>query len=202
MLGRATRLCKEIDKDVFRIYDAVGIYKTLEDYTNMKPVVVNPTFGFSHLVGELKEIDGEDRLRLQLDEIVAKIRRKLPKLTEEERNKFEYTAKGRQPEDLLALLKNENLDTAVALAEELPGLWKFLDDHKPAPRVQYVSEHEDKLIGVERGYGGAQRPEDYLESFTRFIQENLSKITALQVIVSRPKAVSYTHLTLPTIYSV
>jgi type I restriction enzyme R subunit len=43
MLGRATRLCPEIDKEVFRIFDAVQLYEAMQDYTEMKPVVTNPT---------------------------------------------------------------------------------------------------------------------------------------------------------------
>ncbi len=33
MLGRATRLCPEIGKEVFRIFDAVDLYSALQDYT-------------------------------------------------------------------------------------------------------------------------------------------------------------------------
>lgn len=39
MLGRATRLCPDIEKTHFRIFDAVGIYHQLQKYTEMKPVV-------------------------------------------------------------------------------------------------------------------------------------------------------------------
>ena len=42
MLGRATRLCAEIGKEVFRIFDAVDLYPHLENLTDMKPVVVEP----------------------------------------------------------------------------------------------------------------------------------------------------------------
>lgn len=38
MLGRATRLCTEIDKQFFKIYYAVRIYEVLEDFTQMKTV--------------------------------------------------------------------------------------------------------------------------------------------------------------------
>lgn len=41
MLGRATRLCPDIGKTHFNIYDAVGIYDKLQSYTEMKPVVKN-----------------------------------------------------------------------------------------------------------------------------------------------------------------
>ena len=46
MIGRATRLCPEIGKEVFRIFDAVDLYPHLQNLTDMKPVVVNPSISF------------------------------------------------------------------------------------------------------------------------------------------------------------
>ncbi|MDR2188004.1 MAG: type I restriction-modification system endonuclease, partial [Azonexus sp.] len=43
MIGRATRRCDEIGKEVFRIFDAVDLYPHLQNLTDMKPVVVNPS---------------------------------------------------------------------------------------------------------------------------------------------------------------
>ena len=48
MLGRATRLCPDIDKETFRIFDAVGIYDALQPLSAMKPVVVNPKLSLCH----------------------------------------------------------------------------------------------------------------------------------------------------------
>ena len=53
MIGRATRRCDAIGKETFRIYDAVRLYEALEDYTQMKPVVVNPNLTFEQLAGEM-----------------------------------------------------------------------------------------------------------------------------------------------------
>lgn len=49
MLGRATRLCPEIGKESFRVYDAVGQTEVIGDLTDMKPVAVTPAFSFQHL---------------------------------------------------------------------------------------------------------------------------------------------------------
>jgi type I restriction enzyme R subunit len=46
MLGRATRLCPEIGKSTFRVFDAVDLYDALAPLTDMKPVVVNPKISF------------------------------------------------------------------------------------------------------------------------------------------------------------
>ena len=41
MIGRATRRCDEIGKELFRIFDAVDIYANLQAVTDMRPVVVD-----------------------------------------------------------------------------------------------------------------------------------------------------------------
>jgi type I restriction enzyme R subunit len=53
MKGRATRQCPEINKEVYRIYDAVNLYDNLEPLTNMKPVVVNPKITYAQLQQEI-----------------------------------------------------------------------------------------------------------------------------------------------------
>jgi len=60
MIGRATRLCDPIGKSYFRIFDAVGIYNTLQPFSQMRPVVVNPKISFSQLIHEQESTEGED----------------------------------------------------------------------------------------------------------------------------------------------
>jgi len=42
------------------------------------------------------------------------------------------------------------------------------------------------VLGVERGYGRAKKPEDYIESFRSFIQQNRNKLAALDIICTKP----------------
>lgn len=41
-MGRATRLCPEIHKTHFEIYDPVGVYDSLDPVNTMKPVAADP----------------------------------------------------------------------------------------------------------------------------------------------------------------
>jgi type I restriction enzyme R subunit len=186
MLGRATRRCDEIGKEVFHIYDAVKIYETLEDYTQIKPVVANPKASFQQLAKELEEIESEKRTEQQISQIIAKIQRKKPFLSEDDLNQFKYNSKGLMPDELAEELKNKSPEEAAQQLQSYKGLWKFMDEFKPAPRVQLVSDHQDEFRAIERGYGKADKPEDYLESFSKFIKENQNKIQALKIICSKP----------------
>ncbi|MEP4376173.1 MAG: type I restriction-modification system endonuclease, partial [Algoriphagus sp.] len=186
MLGRATRRCDEIGKEVFQIYDAVRIYETLEDFTQMKPIVANPKASFRQLVEELEHIEKEDRVQRQIDALIAKIQRKKKYIQNGKEEAFLYNAKGEDPDTLIQSLKTTKPLDSVLKIKSLPGLWKFLDELKPSPGGTLVSEHEDRLLGIERGYGKAQKPADYLDNFARFIQENQNRIEALKIVTSRP----------------
>ncbi|MFI0399224.1 MAG: type I restriction-modification system endonuclease [Thiolinea sp.] len=55
MIGRATRRCDEIGKTVFKIYDPVDIYASLQDVSTMKPLVKDPNITLEQLYGELTD---------------------------------------------------------------------------------------------------------------------------------------------------
>jgi type I restriction enzyme R subunit len=50
-----------------------------------------------------------------------------------------------------------------------------------------ISHHPDQLRRVERGYGSATKPEDFLDGFRAFIAANLNTIAALTVVTQRPR---------------
>lgn len=187
MMGRATRRCDEIGKEVFRIYDAVRIYETLQDYTQMKPVMINPKATFTELVDELKLIESDDRAKKQLEQIIAKFQRKRRLLENDNLEQFKYRTNGKDPEQFVEFIRKTAENRSFEDIAKIKGVWSFLDELKPSPPIQFVSEHEDESRGIERGYGKGQKPEDYLLSFEQFIKENINKIAALQIICTRPQ---------------
>ena len=106
MLGRATRLCEDIGKESFKIFDAVRIYEALEDFTTMKPVVANPSTSFATLVKEMKHLtDREERLQNQIDQIIAKMQRKKHRLSEDAEERFRFLADGKDFDEYIKLVK-------------------------------------------------------------------------------------------------
>lgn len=55
MIGRATGRCDDIGKTVFRIYDPVDIYASLQQVNTMKPLVKDPLITIEQLAGELTD---------------------------------------------------------------------------------------------------------------------------------------------------
>ena len=190
MLGRATRLCPEIGKETYKIFDAVRLYEALKDVSEMKPVVQNPLVSFEELIAELPEIPKETSVQKQIDQIVAKLQRKKRLLKEDDLLHFEYLTGGLSPDEFIADLRSKSTREAGEEILTKKHIFHFLDTIKSTPKLQLFSEHEDEYLSTERGYGKGQKPEDYLESFKKFIEENLNKIKAIEIVCNRPKSLT------------
>jgi type I restriction enzyme R subunit len=195
MLGRATRRCDEIGKDVFRIFDAVDLYASLQDLTQMKPVASNPKLTFEQLFDELATVTERDQRELVRDQILAKLHRKLRKLPSKVAEAIQELT-GETPEDLRDRLKNNTSDQAAAYAKKFAGVGKILDWNPDGsgPNLIPISHHEDSMHAVTTGYGDFDKPEDFLDTFTSFIKNNQNRIAALSVVVQRPRELTRAEL--------
>lgn len=186
MLGRATRLCREIGKESFKIFDAVRLYEALKDYTQIQ-TVGNPSYSFQQLVEETERISDEQRLYKQVEQIIAKLQRKSRNLTAEQKEHISYHTDGNTIEGLIQSLKNTTGSEIKNTVEQLSSLWNYLDTKVYKKYSQFVSTHEDSVMEVTRGYGNADKPEDYIEGFKKFLQENSNTITAINIICNKPQ---------------
>lgn len=194
MLGRATRLCEVIGKEAFRIFDAVRLYEALQNFTAMQPVVVNPAISFSQLARELVEVADDDARAAVRDQFVAKLQRKKRHLSEASARDFE-TCAGLAPDAFITALRAMPLAEIGAWFTAYPGLGEILDRQGEGPRAPiFISEHADQLIGVEHGYGNAQKPADYLEAFAAFIRARSNTLPALVTVLTRPRELTRKQL--------
>lgn len=187
MLGRATRPCDYIGKETFRIFDAVRIYEALQGLTAMRPVVANPDVSFTQLIRELMQTAGDEERTLVRDQLVAKLQRKKRRMGETSARDFETVA-GMPPDAFVGKLRKMSAQEIADWFVHNPGLSEILDrkgEGSAAPVL--LSEHEDSLHSVERGYGKATKPEDYLREFTEFIRSHVNTIPALTAVLTRPR---------------
>jgi type I restriction enzyme R subunit len=188
MLGRATRLCPEIDKETFRIFDAVDLYSRLQNLTEMKPVAADPKRTLTQLLEELVAVDDARHRADVRDQIIVKMSRRLKRLSEEARAKTQLAA-GETPEETLARFRAGTPDEIAGWVKTRPGLGPALDWQTDggSPVMLPISEHPDHVVEVSHGYGRAERPEDYLDAFAAFVKTNLNQIAALTTVVQRPR---------------
>lgn len=195
MLGRATRRCDDIGKEVFRIFDAVDLYATLQDLTQMKPVASNPNLTFEQLFDELATVTGDEQRALVRDQVLAKLHRRLRKLPSSVAQMVEDLT-GETVEELRDRLRQGSPEDAAAHAKRYTDLGKILDWNPDGsgPNLIPISHHEDSMHAVTTGYGQYEKPEDFLDTFRSFVRNNHNQIAALTVVVQRPRDLTRAEL--------
>ncbi len=218
MLGRATRPCPEIGKEHFRIFDAVDLYDALAPVNTMRPVVRYADTPLSQLMAELQDpaatgtvvgmnartqqpISHADDVKAQLVVRLRNLLRRAARLSARRPSLREALAElelltGRDAATLAGQLRHMPLDDmrSLVLAHGV-RLDALRADAEPTGGVdRVVSTHADELVAAEHGWGAYSRPEDYLGAFQRFITENVNRIAALEIVLTRPRDLTGDHL--------
>ncbi|OEF06030.1 type I restriction-modification system endonuclease [Vibrio genomosp. F10] len=216
MKGRATRTCDEINKQTFRIFDAVNLTETIERLgadNLMKPVVTKPNLSLEQLVEEMANPDANDHTQddgnsfaqQSLDAFTVKLSRTLKKA---DKLKLEKEGVAAELNQLDALVTDNfpELESAKQLPKHLYQLGPkaaaeaiksnpWILNREPAmrqainfgERAPLIYSGDVGEVTVTQNWGGYEKPEEYLAAFERFVQENQNKVTALDTVVNRPR---------------
>jgi len=211
MIGRATRRCDEIGKTEFKIYDPVDIYATLQEVTNMKPLVKDPKITIEQLIDEINDPNSytapgtkpetshaDDVLDVLSQKIMKVMRKATNKAEKKPGNNQELKQKldelgqlwGVEPNKLHQHLHKLGAKQASEFIQTNSNLIKQLDEVKLLLGSEYfplISEHQDEFKIREQSYGKYEKPKDYLDSFNDFIKNQLNQSVALSVVVNKPK---------------
>lgn len=207
MKGRATRRCDDIGKTVFRIYDPVDLYASLEAVDTMKPLVKNPNISLEQLVSELtsgashnapgSQVDSSHAHDV-LDQLSQRVMRILRKAQHKAEDKPTLKKKldelqdvwGVEPAQLHKHLHDLGPQQAANFVRQHSQLLNQLAAVSAllgSENYPVIATHSDELLVREQNYGQNQKPADYLESFNDFIRNQLNQSAALGVVVNRPK---------------
>ena len=188
MLGRATRLCPEIHKTHFEIYDPVGVYDSLEDVNTMKPVVANPSTTFAQLLEGLEAMDDDKQIQYQISQIVAKMQRRKRIMSGKAMEHFIDLAGGKDPSQVIFDIEKLSPQDAKERVAHYANAIRMMQEVKAnGKNLVVISNAEDKLLSHERGYGSGERPEDYLDSFAKYVKNNINTVAALNIVCTRPR---------------
>lgn len=187
MMGRATRLCPEIGKSHFEIYDPVGVYESLEPVNTMKPVVTNSAASFDDLLNGLETLPSENFIENQIDIIIAKLQRKKRNINESVLAHFVDLSGGQDPTQFIDYIKSLPVEQAKNHILNNRKLFEMMNEGGiNVRRPVVISDKPDELVKHERGYGAGLKPQDYLDEFKAFITDNINKLTALNVVATKP----------------
>ena len=166
----------------------MDLYPHLQNLTEMKPVVVNPDITLEQLFEEFGRVKDAHHRDVVREQILVKMRRRIKRLHAQARARYEAEV-GETPEATLKRITEDPTATAASWVKQRPSLGRILDwdPEGSGPNLIPISHHPDEVVSVSRGYGKAQKPADFLDSFTTFIKGNINKIAALSIVLQRPR---------------
>lgn len=155
----------------------------------MKPVAVNPKISINDIIERIKENKSEYTLQVrqnQLNQLVAKLNRRQMAISDKVKQDFE-TLTGKTATQFIDELKNVSADKITEYVAEHEAWFNILLEKNALPRKKrIIYEGEDEVISHTRDYGSTDRPQDYIESFTAYLKENMNEIMALKLICTKP----------------
>ncbi|WP_252347651.1 type I restriction-modification system endonuclease [Aeromonas hydrophila] len=211
MKGRATRLCPQVGKSAFRIFDAVDLYATLEQVDTMRPVVVRPDVPLQTLVNEItdsetyqvKEADGRSFAEHSHEQLVAKLQRisnqasynrdrskevaeQLARLDElcRESAGCDFNQLGRTLRSNGPRWSAEVFNQLPTLIPRLEHLKRTINELRDLP---IFSDIDDEVIEVSRAYGDHDSAEDFLDAFDQLVSRSQNEQAAIDAIINRPR---------------
>lgn len=191
MLGRATRLCPEIGKTHFNIFDAVRVYEDLDSTSGMKSVTVSKTM--PELLEDLFRPSDVSKQPVK-DRILARLQRKNNNLTSEQKYEVSERLNGKNLKSYVKELKSYTEEAFIERCRKDEDFLLWVDDLKGKKRGHYYSEKEDTLLETTRGYGDTEKPEDYLDAFAKFVNENKDTIEAIRIACTKPSDMTRAQL--------
>ncbi|WP_240669076.1 helicase-related protein [Dyella sp. M7H15-1] len=98
MIGRATRRCDNIGKTVFKIYDPVDLYASLQSVNTMQPLVKDPNITIEQLLDELNnptsyEVAGSRQSQTHAHDVLDQLNQKLMRVLRDAEYKAEKLPK-------------------------------------------------------------------------------------------------------------
>ena len=191
MLGRATRRCDSLDKEAFKIFDAVGTYQDMLQNTTMRPVVINPNISFTQLGHEMVEQQDDEARQLIRDQFIAKLQRKARHL-DDRQCAIVQAETGMAPQELATFLKEKSLPEMAEWFGQNTWIGDLLDAKSQSPKAHIpIAMQDDKVVSVAPFYG---KPEDYLESFSEYLKQHSNEIPALLAVLQRPRELTRSDL--------
>ncbi|UCB56861.1 MAG: DEAD/DEAH box helicase family protein [Candidatus Omnitrophota bacterium] len=193
MMGRGTRLCEEINKTHFTVFDCFR-GTLLEYFRKTTAITAEAPIKPTRIIKEVVQAIADNQDRAYNISVLSKRLQRISKnITQESRSQFNYIL---GDVDIAEFAKNlgERLDkdwagTMRVLQSE--GFFSMCDNYQRPLKKQIVAEGAEDIVSSEIVFratdGNKLRPEDYLKLFEKFVRENPEHIQALEILINKPK---------------
>jgi len=189
MLGRGTRLCPEIHKTHFKIFDCFG-GSLIEYFKNTTDFKVEIPDKEPLSIAEVIENIYQNVDRKYYTKVLVKRLRRIERhMSGEAREKFALHIKDGDinefADELHARVSNDFTETMKILRDKD---FQDLLLNYPRAKTNFIIAHEHiDIVSSEELYCKYQKPDDYLEDFAKFVNEHTDEIAAIQILLEKPK---------------
>ena len=196
MIGRATRLCPKINKESFEVYDPVGVFDFFTEVSEMVPIVVNPTTTLEDIINGFEHTEDPELIAKYTQQLLSRLQRRTKNISQQDFDYFCSLSQRVSPKDFLATLKNTPTEQVKTfIKENVKAIACLFYSHPKTVKYKYISDKPDEVREHYVGYGKTEkRPGDYIEQFSAYIAENRNKLTALNLLCTRPSELTRSDL--------
>ncbi|MFZ2071583.1 MAG: DEAD/DEAH box helicase family protein [Halobacteriota archaeon] len=192
MLGRGTRLCNEINKTHFTVFDCFngGLFEYFKNVTAFEPEPpIKTTRTYAEIIEDIYQ--NRDR-RYNVKSLVKRLQRINKELSGSAREKFaRFIPDGDMKSfarDLPQRIENDFVNVMTILRD--PEFQDLLVNY-PRPKRGFIVAYEtqDEVSSEELlryRDGEVWKPEDYLVAFSLYVKENPEQIEAIEILLDRP----------------
>ena len=191
MLGRGTRLCPEIGKNRFTIFDCFDgtLIEYFKNATDFDVRLSKDCISLPEIIDRI--YDNRDRA-YNIKCLIKRLRRIEHNMGSEAHEAFaKYIPNGdiKTYADQLQNSIANNFTEAMKLLRDKD--FQDLLQNYPRPKKVFFRGYDivdtvDDEVMFRMG-GDYQKPEDYLKLFEKFVKENAEQIEAIEILLSRPK---------------
>jgi len=192
MMGRGTRLCREISKTHFTVFDCFG-GTLLEYFRQATSITAEAPLKPSRTIREIvHSISNNEDRNYNIKVLTKRLLRISKDIIQSSRMDFTY------------LLGDDIADFANVLADKLNKDWtktiallqderflKLCEHYQRAVRKVIIADSAVDTVTSEvvfRTYDdSALKPDEYLKLFETFVKDNPNHIEALEILLNRPK---------------
>jgi len=192
MMGRGTRLCPEINKTHFTVFDCFS--GTLLEYFSKTTSItaeapIKPTRTIREIVQDIA--NNKDR-NYNIRVLTKRLLRISKNITQESRSQINYYLSDDFAHfaSTLETRLSENWQETMAILQKETFL-DLCENYQRPVRTFIVAESAEDYVTsaiVFRAKGGQElKPADYLKLFEQFVKENPEHIEAIEILLKRPK---------------
>lgn len=198
MIGRATRLCPKINKEIFEVYDPVGVFEKLSDVSTMTPIVTNVSATLEDILKGFEHTEDSELIAKYTQQLLGRLQRRVKNIRQQDFEYFCSLTEGVAPKDFLERLKSTPTEQVKSFIEQnAKAIECLFYSHTKTVKYKYISNAPDEVREHYVGYGKTEEhPEDYIEQFSAYIAKNRNKLTALNLLCTRPSELTRSDLKL------